>query len=876
MVTTLIKILGKKVIVDIEEIKRAFGIKKLNELQEISIPKLISGKNAIIVAPTGFGKTEAAMIPVFYRIIKEGGRCIYITPLRALNRDMLGRLLKAGEKLGIKVDVRHGDTPQRIRRKQVKEPPDILITTPETFQIIFFGKKLRNILKDVRYVIIDEVHELIGSKRGVQLSLGLERLKEISGKFQRILLSATVKRPREYAEYFMGGEEFEVIDYKGEKKYDIEVLFCERTEKVDRELSRMLITTEKVAWSIRKIYEILKENKGSAIIFTNTRETAEMLSSKLKRAFPEIPIEIHHSSLSRDVRETHEKLLKEGRLKALIATSSMELGIDIGHISFVIQYMSPRQVKRLVQRVGRAGHKMGKVSKGYVITLDIDDYAESLAISDLQKEGYLEEEEIYENAYDVLAHQIVGILIDKGNTDLDEVYRIVRRSKFYRNIKPEEIVDIILFLEKIGVVRTKGKKIYKGRRSLLYYIENVSMIPDEKSFLVIDEESNTVIGILHEEFVMKYGEVGNIIVIKGECWRIVDISGDKIIVRQEEGIGEIPMWEGEMIPVDMEVAQRATEYRKELVKKYYKNPWIPEKDKIIIEYDYNHTVINSPFGLKVNETIGRIVAKRIGDKYGVDVKIKVDPYRIFLEGVEPKDVVGALREGFKEEDLEDGIRRTKLFLIKMFHVGRRFGVFSKDMSYELSYIRKAVERLEGTPVEKEALREIIIGKMDVKNAKKIFERIRRGEIKIEILEGISDYTKDSSFEIGDILVSRSDYLRLIKERIENTELLVYCPNEDKILWKRKVKEIDSFECPRCKGFLSFIKEKDVGKKEKIGFNRDLVKTFGKNALYLIASIVPDNQKVEILRKYSGDFERMIKEIAIAERRALRAILGKGS
>ncbi len=858
----------------LKEVIKAFGIRKLNELQEISIPKILEGKNVVIVAPTGFGKTEAAMIPIFYRILKEGGRCLYITPLRALNRDMFRRLFQAGDKLGIKVDIRHGDTPQRIRRRQVKNPPDVLITTPETFQIIFFGKKLREILKDVKYVIIDEMHEILGSKRGVQLSLGLERLKEITGKFQRILLSATVKKPKEYGEYFMGGEKFEVVEYKGEKEYEIAILFPERIEKKDKELARMLITTEKVAWSIRKIYKILKENPGSALIFTNTRETAEMLSSRIKRAFPEIPIEIHHSSLSKEVREEHEKLLKEEKLKALIATSSMELGIDIGHIEYVIQYMSPRQVKRLVQRVGRAGHKMGKISKGYIITLDIDDLAESKAIVELQKEGYLEKEEIYENAYDVLAHQIVGILIDKGNTNLDEILRIVRRSKFYRNLKPEEVIEVLNFLEEIGVVKTKGMNIYKGRRSFMYYIENVSMIPDEKSFLVIDEESNTVIGILHEEFVMKYGEIGNTIVIKGECWKITDIRGNKIFIRQEEGEGELPIWEGEMIPVEYEVAQRATKYRKELVKKFFKKNWLPEIDEVLIEFDGNYVTINAPFGLKVNETLGRLIAHRIGRKFGVDIPLKIDPYRIILEYPNPKDVIEEMKRGFDLEELEEAVKGTKLFLSKMFHVGRRFGVFSKDMSFEIQYIKKAVERLEGSPVEKEAIREIIVGKMDVEKTREVLERIKEGRIKIKVFQGISDYTKESSLEIRDIYVSRSDYLKLVRERLEDTELLVFCPNENKILWKRKLKEIDSFRCPRCGAKLSFLKEKDLGNKEKIQFNRDLIDAFGKTALYLIASIIPDQQKVDLLRKYGNDFERLIKEIAIAERRVVKAILRK--
>ncbi|RIB35070.1 MAG: hypothetical protein BXU00_03375 [Candidatus Nanoclepta minutus] len=367
----------------LELFKGRFG--NFNKIQELAIPKVFYGKNTLIVAPTGAGKTEAAVVPVFSRILDirereevKGILAIYITPLRALNRDLLDRLYWWCNNLDISIAVRHGDTTQSERTKQSKRPPEFLITTPETLQALFLGKKLKDHLRYVKFVIVDELHELLDDKRGVQLSLGLERLVNFAGDFQRIALSATIGDLDLAGRFIFGYRDFDIAYWYGVKRYDIEVFYPRITEE-DFELSRKLEWSPKIVWSLRKIKEILDRHR-SVLIFVNTREMAELLVSRFKKWLPDYPIEIHHSSLSREVRERNERLFKEGKLKAIIATSSLELGIDIGHVDAVIQYMSPRQVIRAVQRFGRAGHKLEEVSKGYIITMDPDDYAESLVI----------------------------------------------------------------------------------------------------------------------------------------------------------------------------------------------------------------------------------------------------------------------------------------------------------------------------------------------------------------------------------------------------------------------------------------------------------------------------------------------------------------
>ncbi|HIC99098.1 MAG TPA: DEAD/DEAH box helicase, partial [Pyrodictiaceae archaeon] len=296
---------------------------------------------------------------------------LYITPLRALNRDILERIKWWGENLEFKVDVRHGDTTKYARSKQAREPPHILITTPESLQAILPAERMGKHLENVRFVIIDEIHELAAEKRGYQLSVALERLhKKIGHEFQRIGISATVGSPETVAQFLAGvGRQAEIVDVSTEKEYRVRVFYPTAEEG-----SEKLGLPPEIYARAKKLKEIVDAHK-QVITFVNTRNMAEQLSLYFSAIHD--GTDVHHSSLSKDVRLNVEKTFKEGDVKHLIATSSMELGIDVGEVDAVVQYGSPRQVSRFIQRVGRSGHRWDLPSTGYIIALDPIDFVEA-------------------------------------------------------------------------------------------------------------------------------------------------------------------------------------------------------------------------------------------------------------------------------------------------------------------------------------------------------------------------------------------------------------------------------------------------------------------------------------------------------------------
>src|ERR671927_1180430 len=328
---------------------RKEGFNSLTIIQEKALPVITRKVNCLLVAPTGSGKTEAAVLPVFamlssdQRTYKGKIRAMYITPLRALNNDVLRRIIKYAESENLRIQIRHGDTTVLARKKIAENPPDILITTPESLAIVLTSDKILAALKGLQWAIIDEVHELLASERGAHLSISLERLQAASSEpVTRIGLSATVGNLKQAAKFICGAERrAAVLIDTVSRSYDIDVRFVKGS-------------LNNVA---HFVIEYIKTNdiKGSILFFTNTRDEAEYLGTILKNQ-TDIKVDVHHGSLSKEMREETEHTLRSGMHGIVVCTSSLELGLDIGSVDLVIHYGSPRQVSKLMQRIGRSRH----------------------------------------------------------------------------------------------------------------------------------------------------------------------------------------------------------------------------------------------------------------------------------------------------------------------------------------------------------------------------------------------------------------------------------------------------------------------------------------------------------------------------------------
>ncbi|MDH5771059.1 MAG: DEAD/DEAH box helicase, partial [Candidatus Bathyarchaeota archaeon] len=530
--------------------------------QKEAIPPILEGNNVLLIAPTGTGKTEAAILPIFSKFIElaekpPGIKILYITPLRALNRDLLERLEWWCSGLDVKIAVRHGDTDVKERGRQAKNPPDLLITTPETLQAILPGRIMRRHLESVLYVILDEVHEFSENKRGSQLSIALERLRSFTSKDPQLVgLSATIGSPERVANFLVGvGRPFKVVSVPVARYMDLKIVYPEPVHE-DYELAKILYTHPEVAARLRVMRKLIEGHK-SVLLFTNTRAIAEVLASRFKVWDIDFPVSIHHGSLARPARITAERGLKNGELKGLVCTSSLELGLDVGRVDLCIQYVSPRQVTRIVQRVGRSGHRVGRVAKGVIVTLDSEDTLEAMVIARRAYEEDLEPVDIPEKPFDALTHQITGLLIRERRLPFQRILEIVRNAYPYRNLTEEDLVKVLTYMhtryprlvwvsfkDKLALSPRDRKGIYE------YYYGNLSMIPYEKNYLVVDETDDTPVGILDEAFVSEYGEIGTKFIVRGSAWKIVNVYGDRIYVKPvEDPTGAIPSWVGEEIPV---------------------------------------------------------------------------------------------------------------------------------------------------------------------------------------------------------------------------------------------------------------------------------------------------------------------------------------
>jgi ATP-dependent Lhr-like helicase len=824
--------------------------------QTMAFPPILEGNNVLLIAPTGTGKTEAVLLPIFSKLIEQqtaeeekGIRVIYITPLRALNRDMLKRLTFWAQQLGVTVEVRHGDTETRIRRKQARQPPQLLVTTPETLQAILPGSQMRRHLSSVQYVIVDEVHELAESKRGVQLTLALERLFEVTQhEFQRVGLSATAGNPAEVAKFIAGTDrDISIVQAVLAKNYRYRVVSPVPAE-TDFELAGKLETSPEAAARIRRLAELVDSHR-STLIFVNSRTIAEMLGHKFSQ-LGRADIAVHHGSLSKEERMSVEDQFKAGALKAIICTSTLELGIDIGNVDLVVQYMSPRQVSSLIQRVGRSGHSLERLSEGVIVTVYPDDTLESVAAVRNAVANRIEPVLFHENALDVLAHQIAGILMDKTAIPLKELAAMVHRAYPYRNLPREKLVDVIDFLDSLHKLRVEGELVRKTGRTREYYYGNLSMIPDERRYPVINVLSDRRIGTLGDEFMALDARVGLHFIMRGKVWRIVQIEeemGTVHVVPAEDPFAAIPGWDGEILPVPFELAQQTGVARekignllrenrsaeqvaeemaaklktdkvtlletvKEIDEHFKEGAPLPTENRIVLEGFDRYLVVHACFGEIVNKTLGGVFDSVLSERE-VITGWWADGYRILIET--PRRLTAqevaempVLLFGLTDEEVDAAfgkyVKAKFPFAYKMKFVAERFGALprGKTMSYERQAKLKAA--FEDTPIYDETLREAMLEKADLKKVKQIMRQVKQGMMAVSTLVRqekptplayhiLAQYTDISELMAPErVILSNIDKM---KNSIEARTATLLCMNCGK--WTTQIKVKDLPEKPMC-------------------------------------------------------------------------------
>ncbi|GAA0456963.1 DEAD/DEAH box helicase [Halococcus dombrowskii] len=822
------------------------GFTTPTEPQRKAIPPLADGRDGLVIAPTGTGKTETAMLPVFDALAGQdrfGMQALYITPLRALNRDMRDRLDWWGEQLELDIDVRHGDTTQYQRGKQAEDPPDVLVTTPETLQAMLTGKKLRKALGDVSHVVIDEVHELAASKRGAQLTIGLERLRELAGEFQRIGLSATVGDPGEVGKFLTGGRECALIEVDVGSRLDVRVRKPRITDE-DESLAAELASDPDLASHVRAIRDLVAENE-STLIFVNTRQTAEALGSRCNAL--DLPIGVHHGSLSKEARIEVEDDFKAGELDGLLCTSSMELGIDVGRVDHVIQYQSPREVARLLQRVGRAGHRSDRLSSGTVLTTRPDDTLEALAICRRAHEGLVEPAEIHHGSLDTVANQIVGFVMDFGEIGARQAYEIVTRAYPFRDLGEETFREIVRELSgnRILWLDEEQDQLEKSGGSWQYFYANLSMIPDEETYTVSDVASGRTIGTLDERFVVNFAGPGETFIQRGEMWRIAEVNDEESEVKVspiEDPAGEIPSWTGQEIPVPRAVAGEVGEIRgtvgesftdgasraavaDDLAERYPTDEYtanealdplekqiaadgpMPTENRVVIESEPRSVVVNACFGHTTNETLGRVLSALLGQRTGSSVGMEIDPYRIELDvprAVRGSDVVEILNETAAEHVaglIELSLKNSDALKFKLAQVAATFGALKSWQSDSRFGRGRLLAALEDTPVYDEAVREVFHDDLSIDDAGDVLSAIQSEGIELVTHSGHTPVGIDGRSSGKELLAPENadaSVIDTVRERIQEDRMRLFCLHCQE--WERtqEVRRIpDQPECPLC-------------------------------------------------------------------------------
>ncbi|MDP3741763.1 MAG: DEAD/DEAH box helicase [Candidatus Micrarchaeota archaeon] len=861
------------------------------EIQKQAIPPITKGENILVIAPTGSGKTETALLPILSRILEakktseakgeklKGIQAIYITPLRALNRDLMLRFEKWCKQLEISIAVRHGDTTATERAKQRDNPPLFLITTPETLQSLLIAPLLSDALVNVKQVVIDEIHELYDTKRGVQLGLGLARLEEKTPHFQRIGLSATIGSPEEVAKFL--ASDAKVCNTEQKRKLDLSVEYVTRPRGIEAaKLKAQLHLPSTTISRMQRIEEIIHQHK-SALIFVNTRYAAESIANGLYAVESlKHGVSVHHSSLSKEVRIETERQFKEQEVKAIVCTSSLELGIDIGTIEVVVQYGSPRHVTRLMQRIGRSGHKHFLQPKGIILPTDEVDIAESIALCQQAQKGELEKPDHHFNALDVLAHFIAGVLVEYNKIQIGRVLKLAQKAYSYQNLTLVDLRGVCQQLSNNGIITIiedkpdntskENSQVYlqtKGMRTKLYYYENVSTIPDEKRFFVKDSATRKNVAVLDEAFVSEFIETGGIFIAQGRSWKVLSMDEREVIVEAAGQItAAIPDWVGEEIPVTMQTAKRVAEIiagrieattcgetEKTVLSEFQQTQakfFLPGNEIVVEEnVEENVMIIHSFYGLRANETLARTLAFMLSQR-DKTLKTRASPYSIVLEfsrpvgGKEITEVLKKLDGKTVEMVLKSALPSTRLFRHKFIHVAKRFGFLSRKWDASAASMSRIIAAFPtSNSMIKETLSELLRSRLSLEEAMQVAEEIANQNITVKHV-----YSKKwsplakSALDMGGMseLISPAapteEVLKAFAESLKEKAVTLYCNycKNNSTLLLNDLKLNDTINCGNCKS--NQVTLNDYADKEHVKEAvkaTALISAYGAKALYAL-------------------------------------------